>query len=260
MPAAARPLPPPVAGVLVPGVTWYLDRRGEALLLPAQTVVPATALLEPTRSAGEYVLLALPAGDLPVDGPALPYRPTEIEQVFPLGRADVPWTPERRLGLLDLSQDWRLLFRERDAFSAWSAPDAAAALVWEAYQRSTPPRPTFRRGADRRGMRLIYPQLVPPHLCYGLSGQFLALPRNSRFDPVCARLSELVLRSPKGAEAGVGPDALGWRTALRTVAGDLETARQRQAALELLTVHGPFWECRPAWSAARQLAGGSAAR
>lgn len=242
LPAAARVLPAGLIGVVVPGITWYTDGRGEVRALPARTVVPAAAALAPLAAGGRYAFLVLPEGDLEVEGRALPYEPTPIADVFPLGRADLPWKPVQRQGNLDLSSDWRLLFRERDAFEPWAPPGPAAAAVWAAYRRGRRPEPTFRTGPDRRALRFIYPQLVPPHLCHRLGPEYLRLPDRRPYATVCAECSEFGLRGGGGVAATVGNDALGWRVALRPAHGDPETARDPDAAMHLLSVHSPFWD------------------
>gem|GEM_PF-2754809 len=254
MPAPVRSLPPDLAGVLVTGIAWYRDRHGEVRALPAQTVVPAAAVLAPLGADGRYALLALPGGDLAVDGRSLPYEPVTVDDVFPLGRADVPWTPEQRHGALDLSRDWRMLFRERDAFIPWAAPDAVAAAVWAAYGRAHGPRATFRTGPDRRQVRLIYPQLIPPHLCHRLGPGYLRLPDRRPYGPVCAEGTEIGLREAGGCTATIGTDALGWRTAVRGADGEPETARRPDEALRLLASRAAFWELPVSSTGARLLA------
>ena len=250
-----RPLPPDLAVVVVPGITWYRDRQGDVRAVPAQTVVPAQALLSPLAPDGRYAFLSLPAGDFPVDGRTLPLEPLPVEAVFPLGRAEVPWRPEQQHGAVDLRRDWRLLFRERDAFAPWGPAAAVVEAPWRAYARAHRPRPTFRTGADRRQMRFIYPQLVPPHLCHRLGPGYLRLAERQPFGAICVEGTEFHLRAGPQRTATVGADPLGWRVAVRrSAADDPQTARHPEEALRLLAAASPFWDLAVQPGGARLLA------
>lgn len=242
-----RPLPVGLAAVRVGGLAWFADRRGEFFAFPAETVVPVDALFPPLAREGQYAFLALPAGDVPVDGRTLPYRPLPIDEVFPLGRAEVPWNPEQRQGAVLLGRDWRLLLRERDAFRPWGEPPGAGgappqswSAAWEAYNRRHGPRPTFRAGADRRQVRLIYPQLLPPFLCHRLGPGYLRAADRLAYGPLVAEGPEFRLTGADGRTATVGADPLGWRVVVHGQ-GDPETARQPEQAAALLARTGPFW-------------------
>ena len=76
-----------VVGVLVAGVAWYRDRRGEDLLLPVETVVFAARVAE-CAAAGRFAVWTLPEGGVAVDRRHLPLEPVEIDRVFPLEEAE----------------------------------------------------------------------------------------------------------------------------------------------------------------------------
>lgn len=156
-----------VIAVIVAGVAWYRDRRGEDVLLPADCVVSYASLLA-SPSKGRIAVWTLPGGGFAVDRRHLPLEPVPIDQVFPLGAADIPWSAGG-----DLTRAWQPLFRVRDAFEPWG--DERDDALGRLYQRRRPPRTTFRAGPGRRELRLLYPQIVPASLCYRLGDGYFKL-------------------------------------------------------------------------------------
>ena len=90
--------------------------------------------------------------------------------------------------------------------------------------------------------RLIYPQLVPPHLCHRLGPGYLGLTDRRAYGVLCAEGTECTLREARGATATIGMDPLGWRTAVRGPDGEPQTARRPEDALRLLALRSAFWE------------------
>lgn len=227
--------------MLVPGITCYVDGKGATHCLPAQTVVPGEVALA-ARAEGGYLQLVLPSGSLALERGRLPLEPVPVEYVLPVGRDELPWQPERpEHGAVDLSQDWRLLFREPEAFVPWGLPVAAFAAAWEEYRRRRPPRPTFRAGADRDELHYLYPQLAPAVLCYRLARGFLRLPGRDRYAAVAVH-GDLTLVAPGGWTATAGVDPLGWRLVVRRGTAEGVTARTPEDAVRLLESRSPVWE------------------
>ncbi len=227
---------------VVPGICWYEDRRGQVHCLPARTAVPGVLALRPNGPNVSYLQLTLPSGTLALDGRWLPLRPLEVGSRMTLPPADLPWRPERpQQGVVDLSQDWRMLFREQRAFTAWGGASGPFVEAQRACERALGSRPTLRAGASRREVRFIYPQLAPAHLCYRLARAFADSPLRARCAMVVAE-GELALTGPDGWTATAGVDALGWRVVLRRGPDAPNTLRQPGEAVEAITAKGAVWE------------------
>jgi hypothetical protein len=237
-----------VLSFVVQGVAWYADRRGEVYLLPAETAVTAVAVARAAFGADRLPLWRLPSGGVPVAPDRLPLEPVPVDDVFPLGAAEIPWTPAPLEGdVPDLSRSWHLLFRERDAFEPWG--DESDDAAFRAFLRGAPPRSTFRAGVDRRSLRYLFPQWVPPSLAYRMTPRYFRLPQRDAFAPVVTEAEELRLDARGGtgrARLRRGPE--GWR--LRVTARGREEDHPPAADLsELLVRHleplGSVWSLAP---------------
>lgn len=242
--------------VLVTGVSWYAGADREVYLLPSETVVGLPRVLA-AMAGGRLAHLLLPEGVVSLPRRALPLQPRPIEQVYPLGAAEIPWDPDpRRWALGDevpvLGHGWQFLFRERRAFSPWGGEEDLPLL--EAFQRAFGPRARFRESHDRRSIGVKFPQLVDPRLAYRLNEHAQALPDPARFAAVMAvqegvRLSEL----EHGRVAVFGPGQLGWRVRVFASAEDAAIGREADAThprdpdqlAAFLARHGRFWRLEP---------------
>jgi hypothetical protein len=233
--------------VAVPGICWYVDGGEHVYILPAYTGVPGAVALRPNAPGGSYVQwAALPAGAVTVDTRALPLVPVPMDQGMAAPSVEIPWRPEiSRGGVLDLSQDWRLLFRQPEALIPWGTKDPAFAEAQRLCERALGARPTLRTGPGRREMRVLYPQRAPAEVCYRLHPEVLDSPLARRAAALIA-MGDLTLVGPDGWRATAGVDALGWRVLL-TRAGEREgsTARTASQAIELLISKGQVWEVAP---------------
>lgn len=191
---------------------------------------------------GQYRQLALPAGTADFEGSLFPLEPVPIDRVFPLRSADIPWQPERpERGVVDLSQEWRTLFWERQAFTPWGNDSPPFHAAFRACERVRGPRPTFRAGAKRRQMRFIFPQLVPANVCYRLADAYTAVQGQDRHLMIVST-GDLTLRAGDGLTATAGVDPLGWYVALRRASADPQTVRQLADAVPLLSAAAEIWD------------------
>jgi len=194
-----------------------------------------------------YYDLLLPAGGLRLSPGALPVVPVPLADVPDLGAVEIPWRPERSGGgPLDLSQNWRLLLRRREAFAPWTPREGLPASLFDAYLKMVTqgrrPRAAFRVSADRRTHELLYPQLLPPDVCHRL-GDEVDLDREPWIlgRALVVRTDQLLLEGPDGCTAVVGRDALGARVAVRPRGGEPLAARRLPEAADLLARFGPYW-------------------
>ncbi|HEY8449161.1 MAG TPA: hypothetical protein VIL95_01650 [Bacillota bacterium] len=244
--------------VLVSGVSWYVTATNDAYVLPSETVVTLTGLLEAFTS-GRIAHLLLPEGTLALPRRALPLEPVPMDRVFPLGAAAVEWKPDPERwhigsGVPVLSPHWHRLFAERSAFTAWaSAGEDAAALA--DFLRRFGPRPTFRESYNRKELLFKYPQLVDPALCYRLGPGFAQLPDPARFDPVVAVQERLRLVDlEQGTVVTFGPGEFGWVARAFADAGaagigkaaDSATPRSVEELERFLAARGRYWRLEPA--------------
>jgi hypothetical protein len=233
---------------LVGGIAWYENRRGDFYALPAEALVSAPAL-GLAAEGGRFPGLRLPgAGRAAVPRRHLPLEPQPIDRVFPLGAAEVPWSPVHAGGVADLGRTWQQLLRERDAFIPWDYPSAERQRL---AQRLLPPRSTFRmRGGEE--IDFLYPQLVPADLLYRLGPGYLTLPDRKPFEDLAVLRGSFRLtaamrgRSPASATLSRRPTGA-WAV---SVAGQREEVASADAAEALVTALepvAPLWRLeRPA--------------
>lgn len=199
--------------VLVGGITWYTAANNDAYVLPAESAVPLERVVN-AFTAGKIAHLLLPDGTLSIDRRRLPLSPVPVDRVFPIGSAEVPWTPDPERWQIGLdipvfSRNWQHLFRERSVFKPWG--EVGDKGHFELIRRRLGPRPTFRGGLDRREMRFKYPQLVDPTICYRLGIDYAALPNAAEFAPVATVQEQLRLVAHATEHVIVfGPGQFGW--------------------------------------------------
>jgi len=242
--------------LLVSGVAWYVTAANDAYVVPAETVVGLPRVVAAMRS-GRLAHLLLPEGTLSVRRNRLPLQPVPVDRIFPIGSAEVTWTPDPdRWQIGDdipiLSPNWHHLFRERAWFDPWD--DTGDHRPLRAWQERFGPRPTFREGLDRREIRFKYPQLVEPALCYRLNEQYLAAADQGTYAPVAVVQQQLRLAAAGGDGVIVfGPGDFGWVVRAYATAGDAAIGRAADSATprsleelaDFIAQRGRFWRVEP---------------
>lgn len=231
----------------VAGVAWYQNRAGDFYALPAEAVVSAAGVAE-AAEGGRFPGLRLPAGRVAVRRRLLPLEPQPIDRVFPLGAAEVPWSPPLEGGVADLGRTWQQLLRERDAFTpweAWSAERQRLAL------RLLPPRTTFRARSDADELDYLFPQLVPSALLYRLGPGYLALSDKRPYQDLAVargsfRLSVAARGKSVAATATLSRRATGaWSVAVAGRAEETVAADPVEALHVALEPVAPMWRVEP---------------
>ncbi|MBX6377359.1 MAG: hypothetical protein IRY95_02325, partial [Clostridia bacterium] len=141
---------------------------------------------------------------------------------------------------------------EREVFSPWG--EEADRSLLSRYQRSVPPRATFRAGRERGELLFKFPQLVDPVCVYRLNDAVFRLPHPEVYEAVLDVRQELRLTTER-AVAVLRPVRGDWRvTVYRSEAEEdadspttllpAVTPEEAEAALDGAS-GGRFWQLTP---------------
>jgi hypothetical protein len=233
---------------LVGGIAWFATRRGDFYALPAEAAVGAPALAA-AAEGGRFPGLRLPSGRAAVRRRDLPLVPQPVDRVFPLGAAEVPWSPPRDGGVADLGRTWQRLLREREAFTPWDEPNPERERL---ARRLLPPRSTFRlrAGADEE-IDYLYPQVVPADLLYRLGPGYLRLPERGSYEDLAVLRGAFRLTA---AARGRGPAVTAtlsrrpsgaWVVAVAGARDEVSAASAEEALRTALEPLAPLWRLEP---------------